>query len=95
MPVDIVAPLEDGVKDGGFFVIIILMTKTLRNNITKRIKVLRKASNLTQQQLADISEVDYKHIQKLESSNPGNPKIETLDKIAKAFKMSLSELLKF
>ncbi len=61
---------------------------------SKRIKELRKAKRLTQQELADASDIDYKHIQKLESKNPPYPKLDTIEKIAKGLKISLSELLK-
>ena len=50
---------------------------------------------LTQEQLSELSGVDYKHIQLLESKNASSPKLETIEKIAKAFRITPSELLKF
>lgn len=71
------------------------MAKEIRFRIAKRIKELRKQKGLTQEELADRSGVAYKHIQKLESKTPYNAQINTLEKIAKAFKISVSEFLKF
>lgn len=63
--------------------------------LAKRIRELRKKYNITQEKLAEISGIDYRHIQLLESKDPGAAKITTLEKLAKAFKMSLSEFLDF
>ena len=63
--------------------------------LTNRIKKLRKSYSYTQEQLSELSGIDYKHIQKLESKNPIDPKLSTLMKIAKAFKISISEFLNF
>jgi transcriptional regulator with XRE-family HTH domain len=67
----------------------------IRFKIAKRIKELRKKYGYTQQYLAEISKVDYKHIQRLESKNPPYARIDTLEKIAYAFDLSLSEFFKF
>ncbi len=71
------------------------MDEVLLNKLAKRIKELRKKSNLTQEELAEKSGVSYKHIQKLEGKYLHDPKLNTLKKLAKALKISLSELLKF
>lgn len=60
-----------------------------------RIKELRKKYNLTQEKLSELSSIDCRHIQYLESKKPNDAKLTTLNKLAKAFKMSLSELLDF
>lgn len=69
------------------------MSTDIRLKLAKRIVILRKEKNLTQEQLADLSGIDYKHIQLLESKNPSDPKLTTLEKLAKAFKIRLSELV--
>jgi transcriptional regulator with XRE-family HTH domain len=56
---------------------------------------LRKKYGFTQEKLAELSGVDYKHIQLLESNDPSGATIDTLEKLAKAFDMPISELLKF
>lgn len=60
-----------------------------------RVRELRIKHGLTQQELAELADLDYKHIQRLESKNPTEVKLETIEKLAKAFKMSCSELLDF
>lgn len=58
----------------------------MSGDCAKRIKELRKKNGLTQEQLADLAGIDYKHVQLLESKDPPSAKISTLDKLAKAFK---------
>jgi transcriptional regulator with XRE-family HTH domain len=71
------------------------MDTDICKKLAKRIKSLRKKCGLTQEKLAEISGIDYKHVQLLESQNPSAAKIDTLEKLAKAFKISPSELIKF
>ncbi|RME88894.1 MAG: methyltransferase domain-containing protein [Candidatus Hydrogenedentota bacterium] len=68
---------------------------TLVEEIKKRIRELRKLHGYTQEKLAEISGIDYKHIQKLEGKDSIYPRIDTLEKIASAFSMSLPEFLDF
>ncbi len=68
---------------------------TVNQKLAKRIKDLRAEHNLTQEKLAELSGVDYKHIQLLESSKAPSAKLDTLEKLAKAFKISLSKLINF
>jgi transcriptional regulator with XRE-family HTH domain len=71
------------------------MNTDIRLKLAKRIKELRGRCGLTQEQLAEISGIDYKHIQLLESKNPSAAKLDTLEKLAKAFKISPAQLIKF
>lgn len=71
------------------------MSKDIRLKLGLRIKQLRKRYRYTQEKLSELAEVDYKHIQLLESRKPPAIKIDTLEKIAKAFNMSVSKLLDF
>jgi transcriptional regulator with XRE-family HTH domain len=59
------------------------------------IRKLRKKHKLTQEQLAQLSEVDYKYIQRLESKTPSSPSLNIIAKLAKAFKISPAKLLDF
>jgi len=61
----------------------------------KRLRELRKKHKLTQQQLAELADIDYKHIQLLEGKNPSSPKLTTIAKVAKAFKITPSKLIDF
>jgi transcriptional regulator with XRE-family HTH domain len=45
--------------------------------------------------LAELSGIEYKHIQLLEGKKPDNVKITTLEKLAKAFDMKLSKFIDF
>lgn len=61
----------------------------------QRLRRLRREKKLTQEELAYLAGIDYKHLQRLESKNPSAPTLATLEKLAKAFKISLSKFLNF
>lgn len=71
------------------------MNKDIRLELGLRLRQLRKKHKYTQEKLSELAEVDYKHIQLLESRKPPAIKIDTIEKIAKAFDMSVSKLLNF
>ena len=71
------------------------MDTVIQQKLARRLRELRKKKKLTQEQLAELSGVDYKHIQLLESKNPPAAKIDTLEKLANAFKITLAKLLAF
>ena len=60
----------------------------------KRIKDLRIANNISQEKLAEKSDLSMHFIGCIERAEK-EPTLSTLVKIAKAFNISLSELLKF
>lgn len=62
---------------------------------SKRLRELRKKNGLTQEKLAEIADISYKNIQYLESKDPTCPSLITLNKLAKAFKITPSKLIKF
>jgi len=68
---------------------------TIVKKFSKRLRELRQKNGLTQEKLAEIADISYKNIQYLESKNPTCPSLITLDKLAKAFKISIPALLKF
>jgi len=61
----------------------------------RKIKEFRKKRMYTQEQLAQLVKIDYKYLQKIEGKNPPNIKIETIEKLAKAFNIKPSKLLEF
>lgn len=67
----------------------------IKNLASNRIKKLRLKYGYTQEELADLSGIESKHIQRLESNRPCDIKLTTLEKIAKAFKITPSKLLDF
>lgn len=71
------------------------METNVRLKLSKKIKELRKMHGLTQEKLSEVTEIDYKYIQKIEGKNPPALKIDTLQRIAKAFNISVSKLLDF
>ena len=66
----------------------------IKKNLGGRIRTLRKLKGWTQEQLGEKAIVDYKFISEIERGNK-NPSFEILYKIAGAFEIELSELLKF
>jgi len=71
------------------------MVPNIRRKLSQRIKKLRKRTGYTQEDLAEKAGLAYKHIQRLEGKSPNAAKIDTLDKLAKAFGISCSKLLDF
>jgi len=71
------------------------MDTVIQKKLAKRLRELRKKEGLTQERLAELSGIDYKHIQLLEGKNPPAAKLDTIEKIAKAFKLLPSDLLNF
>ena len=71
------------------------MDASIRLKLGKKIKGLRQKHAVTQEKLAEVTGIDYKYLQKIEGKNPPNIKIETLEKLAKAFKILPSKLLDF
>ena len=72
-----------------------MLTPEIRLKFAQRLKTLRKQNHLTQEQMAERLEMDIRYYQRLESNKPGAVKIDTIDKIAKALKISPSKLLDF
>ena len=54
---------------------------------------LRTEKNLTQEELAQRSGVDYKYLQKLEGQHPSSPTLSTLEKLANGLEIPLVELI--
>lgn len=69
------------------------MGQDIKLKIGKRIKELRNKRNMTQEELAAAAEIDYKYLQKIEGKNPPNLKVETIEKLAKALKITPDKLL--
>lgn len=59
-----------------------------------RIKELRKNKGLTQQQLAEIIDIDPKHLSKIEVGS-SYPSMYNLEKITKALNIKMQDLFKF
>ncbi|OQY38530.1 MAG: hypothetical protein B6229_05735 [Spirochaetaceae bacterium 4572_7] len=63
-------------------------------NLAKYIKQKRAEINMTQEQLASVAQIDYKHIQNLESFKKKNdPKISTIIKLSKALNIPVIDMI--
>jgi transcriptional regulator with XRE-family HTH domain len=65
-----------------------------KSNIAKNIKKLRQEKGISQDRLSKLADLSLNSIVNIETGNNPNPTIETLEKIAKAFEISIDELLK-
>ena len=71
------------------------MESSITLKLGGKIKELRKSNGYTQEKFAQLAKIDYKYLQKIEGKNPPNIKVETIEKLAKAFKIKPSKLLEF
>lgn len=72
-----------------------LMSEDIKKVFSKRLRQLRLKYGYTQQKLCELADIEYKHIQRLESNKPCDVKLSTVEKLAKAFDISISKLLNF
>ena len=61
--------------------------------LSKNIKKFRKQHKLSQEELARKAQITYSTLIKLESGVNKNPTLETMIKIADAFRVSLDKLI--
>lgn len=61
--------------------------------LLNRLRTLRKEAELTQEELAKKATISVKYLQNLEGSNPKNPSLLTLEKIAKGLNVPLIKLI--
>jgi len=71
------------------------MIGNIKLKLAKQLRMLRRRFGYSQEVLAERAGLDYKHIQRLESKTPNAARIDTLEKLAKSFNLTCSELLKF
>ena len=71
------------------------MSQTSRLLLAKQLRQLRQRHRYTQQTVAEKARLDYKYYQSIEGKRPPNVTFDSLERLAKAFGISLSELLKF
>ncbi len=62
--------------------------------LSSNIKKFRKQHHLSQEELARKAEITYSTLIKIESGLNKNPTLETLTKIASAFKIKIDELVR-
>lgn len=71
------------------------MEASIRIGLGKKLREIRQKLGYTQEKLADLVEIDYKYIQRIEGKNPPNIRVETIARLAKALKTTPSKLLDF
>ena len=72
------------------------MPQDIRIRFAHRLRRLRQTKGWTQETLAEKADLAYRHVQRLESlRNPPPAKIDTLQKLARALKITPSKLLDF
>ena len=71
------------------------MRNHIRQRFADRLRQLRNRKGWTQEELAEYADMAVRQIQYLESKNPSPAKIDTIEKLAKAFGLSCSKLLDF
>ncbi len=68
--------------------------ENLKKQFGKRLKELREKKKLSQEQLAEIVNMESRHISRIETGNSFTT-IENLDKIANALDVNISTLFEF
>lgn len=63
-------------------------------NLANNIKRLREAKRLSQEKLARLADIANNTLIKMESGENQNPTLVTLKKVAKAFGVSVDDLIK-
>ncbi len=63
-------------------------------NLANNIKKLREAKGLSQEKLARLADVANNTLIKMESGENQNPTLVTLKKVAKAFSVSIDDLIR-
>jgi len=71
------------------------MREIIRLKLGKKLRENRIRLGLTQEELAELANIDYKYLQKIEGKNPPAIKIDTIARLSKALKISPKELLNF
>lgn len=65
-----------------------------KSNIAKNIRKLRQAKGISQDRLSKLADLSLNSVVNIEAGNNPNPTIETLEKIAKALGVEVSDLFK-
>ena len=70
------------------------MSITLANHLSKRLRKLREKHKFTQEEIAERASLGVRYYQLLESGDPADIRLSTLERLAKAFHLPPSELIK-
>lgn len=70
------------------------MNNSIGIELGRKIKELRRKRGITQEQLAELIETNYKYLQRIEGKSPPDVRLTTISRLAKALKVKPAELLK-
>ena len=70
------------------------MSTNQKLNLANNIKKLREAKGLSQEKFARLADIANNTLIKMESGENQNPTLDTLKKVAKAFGVSVDDLIK-
>ena len=71
----------------------VYMSKSMSLKFGSNLRKYRKLRKLTQQRLAELAEIEYKYIQRLEGKKPTAVRIDTVARLAKVLKIPPFKLL--
>ena len=71
------------------------MELSIRIKVGRKIKEIRNTRRFTQEKLAELANIDYKYLQRIEGKNPPAIRVDTIGKLAKALQINPAELLDF
>ncbi|MEK7637688.1 MAG: helix-turn-helix transcriptional regulator [Patescibacteria group bacterium] len=66
----------------------------MSNTVSGNIRKLRQEKGISQDRLSKLADLALNTVVKIETEENSNPTVETLEKIAKAFGISVAELFK-
>ena len=72
----------------------VMKVSSIRLKLGGKIRQFRTKRGYTQEKLAELANIDYKYLQKIEGKNPPALKVDTIEKLAKALKINPADLLK-
>lgn len=70
------------------------MITQINIKLGKKIKKIRLRRKFTQEKLAELIKTSYKYVQRIEGKNPPDIRLTTIERIAKALQVSVSNLLR-
>ena len=73
---------------------VVNMIKPIQHKFGANLRKYRKLRKLTQQQLAELAEIEYKYIQRLEGKKPTAVRIDTVARLAKVLNIAPFKLLR-
>lgn len=71
------------------------MLNAINIKFGEKVRALRLKRKMTQEELAEVTSIGYKYMQRIEGKNPPDIRLSTVERIAKALKTKVVNLLNF